>query len=146
MDKYEFLEKLKLALNGKVSQQTITDTLRYYDEYIESQAAASSMEQVMNSLGDPRLIARSIVDAESAQTERASQQTQNEQNYNYPDPEKETALRKIGFRLPGIVWAGIGVVVLIAILSLVFKLLAIFGPTIALIALIYFVYKNLSKK
>lgn len=144
MDKYEFLEKLKLALNGKVSQQTITDTLRYYDEYIESQAAEGSMEQVMNSLGDPRLIARSIVDAESAQSERASQQAQDQPNY--PDPEGETGLRKIGFRLPGIVWAGIGVVALIAILSLVFKLLAIFGPTIALIALIYFVYKNLSKK
>ena len=34
MSREEFLTELRKALQGRVSQQTVNDNLRYYEEYI----------------------------------------------------------------------------------------------------------------
>ena len=64
MDKTEFLDQLRVSLNGKMDAEEVTDNLRYYEEYINGQLRLGRTEaEVMTSLGSPRLIARSIADA-----------------------------------------------------------------------------------
>ena len=64
MTKEEFLTGLRNALSGTGSEQLITENLRYYDQYIESEKQKGrSEEEVLSELGDPRLIAKSIMDA-----------------------------------------------------------------------------------
>ena len=64
MDRYEFISALRTALNGKVPATTVEDNVRYYEEYIEVQLRqGKSEEEVLAALGDPRLLARTIIEA-----------------------------------------------------------------------------------
>lgn len=66
MTKAEFLEQLRLSLNGRLDANQVMDNLRYYEEYINSQLRQGKTEEdVMSMLGSPRLIARTITDANS---------------------------------------------------------------------------------
>ncbi len=66
MTKQEFLKVLQTSLNGKISDAQVADHLRYYEEYINNEIRSGRSEQdVMDSLGDPRLIARTIVMTEA---------------------------------------------------------------------------------
>ena len=37
MNKQEFLEKLRLALNGKVAAGVVTENLKFYEDYINTE-------------------------------------------------------------------------------------------------------------
>ena len=75
MTKQEFLDGLRRALSGKVDIETIDETIRYYEEYIDVQVKTGKSEQeVLDQLGKPQLIAKSIVSA-----------NKNNQESGYPD-------------------------------------------------------------
>lgn len=64
MSRHEFLQRLREALLGEVSGNVIEENIRYYDEYITSEVrSGTSEEDVIASIGDPRLIAKTIMDA-----------------------------------------------------------------------------------
>ena len=50
----DFLYILKLQLEGRLSDEQITDQMHIYEDYIQEQlAGGKTMEQVMRKLGDP---------------------------------------------------------------------------------------------
>ena len=58
------MQGLKSELEGRVPYSVIQENLRYYDSYIMEEAAKGQTEdEVIESLGGPRIIARAIVDA-----------------------------------------------------------------------------------
>lgn len=64
MTKQEFLDGLKAALSVHLSERAVEEHMRYYEEYINSQIRRGRAEsEVLQQLGNPRLIARSIVEA-----------------------------------------------------------------------------------
>lgn len=64
MNRYEFISTLRTALTGKVPATTVEDNIRYYEEYIEIQLRQGrSEEEVLEGLGDPRLLAKTIIEA-----------------------------------------------------------------------------------
>ena len=64
MDKEEFIMKLQHALAGGISGSQTAEHVRYYREYIDSEIhKGRTEEEILEQLGDPRLLARSIVDA-----------------------------------------------------------------------------------
>ena len=64
MSKTEFLQDLKRELEGRIPYSVIQENLRYYDTYISEEAAkGQSEDEVIESLGAPRIIARTILDA-----------------------------------------------------------------------------------
>lgn len=68
MTKIEFLEELKNALSGTVSYEVLMDSYRYYSNYIEEEMrSGKTEEQVVEQLGKPMLIARSIIAANSGE-------------------------------------------------------------------------------
>ena len=63
MTKREFLESLRLALGGRVTSAQLTENLEYYEDYINTETRKGREEgEVLSELGDPRLIARTIVE------------------------------------------------------------------------------------
>ena len=63
MNKEAFIDTLRRALYGKVSDYELTDHVRYYEDYIRQQMNRGRSEQeVLEELGDPRLIARTILE------------------------------------------------------------------------------------
>lgn len=63
MNKEAFIDTLRRALYGKVSDYELTDHVRYYEDYIRQEMNRGRSEQeVLEELGDPRLIARTILE------------------------------------------------------------------------------------
>ncbi len=131
MEKREFLEKLQLALRGKVSQAVLSDTIAYYEEYINNEVRLGRAEaEVMDFLGDPRLIARTIVETKGGGGEEA---------YVGPGGEDETVGKAL--RIPGWVWLVVLLVVAVLVVSAVFRLIKVFAPVILVMAAVLFLVK-----
>lgn len=64
MSKQEFLNGLRAALTGRVGAGEVNENVNYYEEYINAQLRQGKREEdVLKELGDPRLIARTIIEA-----------------------------------------------------------------------------------
>jgi uncharacterized membrane protein len=67
MSKREFLLKLKEYLSYELPESMIRGKIDFYSEYIDREAAnGRGVQEVLEDLGDPQLIARSIIDAEKS--------------------------------------------------------------------------------
>ncbi|MGN0403829.1 MAG: DUF1700 domain-containing protein [Bariatricus sp.] len=65
MNRSEFLEKLREALNQNVSPQVVQENVEYYGRYIDDERRKGRSEQeIMEELGDPWVIAQTIIDSE----------------------------------------------------------------------------------
>jgi len=65
MTREEFIQKLRDALQGSVPEDIIRTNVNYYQNYFtEEMAKGRSEEDVLSGLGDPRLIARTIINAQ----------------------------------------------------------------------------------
>ena len=66
MNKEQFIDALRRALYGKIDDYTLQDHIRYYEDYIRQEMGKGRTEQeVLQELGDPRLLARTIVETSS---------------------------------------------------------------------------------
>lgn len=65
MKKREFLDRLKAALMNRISSQALVENINYYEDYINTQVRMGEAEEdVIAKLGDPRLLAKNIIDSE----------------------------------------------------------------------------------
>lgn len=63
MDRNEFVSTLRAILTGEVPGDVVEDNVRYYNSYISQEIASGKSEkEILESLGDPRLIAKTIID------------------------------------------------------------------------------------
>ncbi|MCR4892096.1 MAG: hypothetical protein K5989_07960 [Lachnospiraceae bacterium] len=63
MTRKDFLDGLRRSLSGSISPQFINENLRFYEEYIETECRKGrDITEVLDELGDPSLIARTIID------------------------------------------------------------------------------------
>lgn len=63
----DFFRELEECLRGEVSEGEVRDSINYYRQYFAEQKAAGYGEkEILDMLGSPRLIARSIIDARGA--------------------------------------------------------------------------------
>ena len=71
MSKAEFLQGLRNELEGRVPYSVIQENLNYYDSYISKETAGGTPEEaVIEALGGPRIIARTIVETDMRLTAR----------------------------------------------------------------------------
>lgn len=134
MDRVEFIEKLQRALAGGLSSVQVADNVRYYREYIDSEIRKGRSEaEVMAQLGDPRLLAKSIIEA----NKRAGTSYGSNREYDEEVPEDareaDRERKASGGRavmLPGWLVVLIIAVIVIVIIGVVTSLLAVFAPVI----------------
>lgn len=70
MTKNEFLDTLARVLNRELSESEVRSNIRYYEGYIDQQTAGGRSEaEVLRELGDPRLIARTILQVDQQREE-----------------------------------------------------------------------------
>jgi uncharacterized membrane protein len=80
MSKREFLDTLRQTLEGEIEAKLIEQHIRYYDDYL-SNSSGRSEEDILNELGDPRLIAKTIIDSEKIAAQRNQQTYNNSHSY-----------------------------------------------------------------
>ncbi|BBF44353.1 hypothetical protein lbkm_3050 [Lachnospiraceae bacterium KM106-2] len=90
MDKNQFLEKLRQSLTGQVPEYEIQSNIRYYNEYISSYGnSKEAEEECIGSIGDPHLIAKTIIDAYEVKSGTGNRnRTKNYESY-YEDSSNE---------------------------------------------------------
>lgn len=65
MNREEFLEILNIQLQGEIPSNQISQHLAYYNYFIQQKVDQGQPEaQVLEELGDPRLIAKTLIDTE----------------------------------------------------------------------------------
>ena len=149
MNREEFITKLQHALAGGMSAGQVAEHVRYYREYIDSEIRRGKTEaEVLAQLGDPRLLARSIVDAgKRAGTAYGS-------DYEY-DEEVAGEVRDDGrgrtggvqrVMLPGWPVMLIIVVIAVVVIGLVSSLLYIFAPVIIAVLIVTLVVRLIRDK
>lgn len=61
MKKHEFISELKEALQYNMDEQKIKEQLAYYEDYIQNEVKSGQLEEdVVNELGDPWAVAKTI--------------------------------------------------------------------------------------
>jgi Flp pilus assembly protein TadB len=85
MTKREFLEILRQSLAGEVSLETIEQNVTYYDQYIASQTDEAN---AIDNLGDPRLIAKTIIETEKAARQKGRYTGTQSSYSDYREPEE----------------------------------------------------------
>ena len=68
MNRTEFLTILRNQLAGQMQEGKAEAHIRYYEDYIQSQVRKGRTEEnVLGELGDPRLIAKTLIETEDSQ-------------------------------------------------------------------------------
>lgn len=71
MTRQEFIDALGRALRRELSEQEVEDNLRYYETYISQEMSGGKSEaEVIAQLGDPRLIAKTILEVDQQREEQ----------------------------------------------------------------------------
>lgn len=71
MDRADFIEILRSQLSGQMQEGKAAAHVRYYEDYIQSQVRRGRREEeVLAELGDPRLIAKTLIDTDADAEER----------------------------------------------------------------------------
>lgn len=144
MNSQEFLDKLRLALSGQIGASQVEENIAYYREYISAQVRMGQPEEaVMGNLGDPRLIAKSIISANMGeerytQGRYAREQVVEEDEY-YAQTREQNMPKEV--HING--WLALGILILgfVVIVGAVFSLISLLFPVIVMLGIVYFFVK-----
>lgn len=157
MSRQEFLQRLRDALTGEVPGNVVEENIRYYEEYIRGEVLRGSSEDTVTAaIGDPRLIAKTIIEAnengkESSNTGSFYRSFTGADENIYEEPgQKRRGMHYID--LSKWYWKLLGVITIIlfffltaTIVTGIFSLLMpLMGPLL-LIGLIYWFIKGLRR-
>ena len=139
MNKQEFVDRLRMALNGRVSPSLVMDNVNYYQDYINTEIRKGrTEEEVLESLGDPRLIARTLLD-----TETGANAPYSDAGSAYEQKSGSERVKQKSFKLDFSTWYGKLLAILIAaiVLVILFVLLGILIPIMVIAGIIIYLVR-----
>ena len=141
MYRAEFLDILKTQLSGQMHEGTIGAHLRYYEDYIQSKVRAGTPEEeVIAQLGDPRLIAKTLLDTDTGEEVYEESRSYSESDAgNYGNQEEKTWKKKLDLstwygKLIVIAAAAVVIFLLISVLAAVLPFLIVLAVILYLIS------------
>ena len=144
MNRQDFINRLRAALNGNVAPNVVAENVNYYDEYIAAEIRSGKSEaEVLGMLGDPRLIAKTIIDTNPWNGQGGYQEAggnESDQTYRQAQYVQSANNLKVS-RIPGWLWTIISIVIIAAVISLVLSVLSFLAPVILTIAVVMFLVK-----
>lgn len=144
MVKQEFLEKLRVALSGRVSSGVIAENLCYYEDYINMEIRKGRREEeVLAALGDPRLIAKTIVETRGGRGGDTAQGAENhtaQRNRRRTDREAQGHVHR-HLKVPAVLWLIVVILIVILIISTIFSVIRALLPIILPILLVLLAVK-----
>ena len=147
MNKQDFINVLRATLNGRVSAQVLADNVTYYEDYINTQIRMGRTEkEVLESLGDPRLIARTIIDTQGRTNQGAGAAGGKEkQSTAYREAVYQQKHKEHSFgsehKIPGVLVLILVFVFIFLLLGLVLSVVSFFAPFLLVMLLVWFLIK-----
>ena len=157
MSKTEFLDILYNQLSGQMPEGSVAAHVQYYRNYIEDEQQKGHTEtDILNDLGDPRLIARTLLDTEvgagNPQNGSTYSAIYNEADSDYNKYDSSDSARghvkKHSFKLDLSTWYGKVAVILIAavVLLLLVTILGILIPVVIVAGVIMYIVSQFRKQ
>ena len=157
MNKKEFLDILYNQLSDQMPEGSVAAHVQYYRNYIEDEQQKGRTEtDIINELGDPRLIARTLLDTEvgagNPQTGSTYSSTYSEgtSGYNKYDSSysAQKHVKKHSFKLDLSTWYGKVAVILIAavVLLLLVTILGVLIPVMIVAGVIMYIVSQFRKR
>ena len=152
MDKNEFLDILRSQLSGQMPEGQINTHIQYYRNYIEEeQRKERSEDDILNELGDPRLIARTLLDTDSTasgnpQTTGSYSEPYTDNSYEYDNSSSGSKkVKSRSFHIDLSTWYGKLAVILIAavVIVLLCTVLSILIPVMVVFGIVCFIISKL---
>lgn len=148
MDRTQFLETLRSQLAGQMHEGKVAAHVRYYEDYIQSQVRSGRSEaEVLAQLGDPRLIAKTLLDTDAD----SGGDIYEEEAYSgsaYSDREtSQGSVERRNFKLDLSTWYGKAIVIVIAVVAII-ALVTIIGavlPFFLILGIILFVISRVRR-
>ena len=153
MNKDEFLRRLEEALSGEVPASVIRDNLNYYADYLSQELGKGrTMDEIIEEIGEPNIVARTIIDSAEAAGETGDGYGSFEDASPRGDDRRSTYSQESYqngstpnihyFDLNKWYWKLALVVLLFLVISVVFYLLIRFSGPILMCLIIYWLVKN----
>ena len=153
MYRTEFLGILRSQLSGQMQEGKVAAHLRYYEDYIQSKVRSGiNEEEVIDVLGDPRLIAKTLLDTDIDngiyEEEASSSQGYSQSPYNGQSSVSSSADRRWYKKLDLSTWYGKLIVIAVAalVIFLLVTVLTAVAPFFLILALILFVLSKFRKR
>ncbi|MDO4977710.1 MAG: DUF1700 domain-containing protein [Eubacteriales bacterium] len=129
MTKEEFLIQLREYLEGQVSNEELADSLAFYRSYfMDEENNGKTEEEILKSLGNPRLIAHSIIDAQEEGEKGQPTGYYDVEDDTYQDENDVPMNQKVGYlmnRIGGILFMVIALLVGIFALRLLLPIIVV---------------------
>ena len=143
MNKKEFLDILYEQLSGQMPEGNVAAHVQYYRNYIE--------EDILNELGDPRLIARTLLDTDSTtsgnpQTTGSYSEPYTDNSYEYDNSSSGSKkVKSRSFHIDLSTWYGKLAVILIAaiVIVLLCTVLSVLIPVMVIFGIVCFIISKL---
>lgn len=137
MTKQSFISELAKSLEGIVSNHILNENLVYYRTYIEQEVKKGFTEQqVLEELGDPRLIARTIIDASGIEYSGGFDEVK-EKPFDGDGPGDRSHIKFTQYNLNKWYWKLLVPVVLVVVMLIVIALISVvFGGFFYLFAVL----------
>ena len=150
MTKEDFIKELRSALSGEVNLNELNENIQYYDQYLsQEQQKGRTIDEIVEEIGNPRLIARTIIDTSSNVSSTSSfydQETEQEDGIpnNRNDRNFSRTIRntKIG------IWVAILIVILVVIgvFAILGRMIILFAPILIPLLLISIAVRLLTRR
>lgn len=151
MGREEFIEILQRTLAGSLNSSTVNENIRYYQDYIDMELRSGQSEgDIITELGDPRLLAKSIIEAKKYEDSNSGHSVQpdyddvyDEDGNNYEQGGRKNANI---YQVPS--WMVIVFVILLIfiILMVVGSFLSVFLPIIIPVTCVILIVNYIRKK
>lgn len=149
MNKGEFLKGLRERLSGEIPEYQVQEHLRYYEQYLSEQIyLGKTEEEAVEMLGNPYLIAKTILDMEE-QEESEEEAEEEQHSYHYKEegqPQNhKTKEIKMYTWYSKLLFFAVVLLILILIFTIVGSLMAFvirFMFPILIIGLVFYLFKK----
>lgn len=152
MNKKEFLDILYEQLSGQMPEGNVAAHVQYYRNYIEEeQRKGRSEDDILNELGDPHLIARTLLDTDSTasgnpQTTGSYSEPYTDNSYEYDNSSSGSKkVKSRSFHIDLSTWYGKLAVILIAavVIILLCTVLSVLIPVMVIFGIVCFIISKL---
>lgn len=150
MNKKEFLDILYEQLSGQMLEGNVAAHVQYYRNYIEDAVTQGRTEtEVLNELGDPRLIARTLLDTDSTasgnpQTTGSYSEPYTDNSYEYDNGSSGSKkVKSRSFHIDLSTWYGKLAVILIAVVVIVLlcTVLSVLIPVMVIAGILMYIFR-----
>ena len=149
MTRKEFITELRIALEGQVSQAVLQENINYYETYIMQESRKGrTEEEVLEELGNPRLIAKTIIDSAPEEDTRHEYHSYQEESKGNETEFSINGRAYTGWKASVMKWTTLIalVVIVIGIVALIGGMISLLAPILIPILMIILAVRLLSRK